>query len=288
MSDFYSRDDLKNSTFLPYPMEFVFNPVLRAIPAPAKELYAVLRYRINLSARNKDFCDEKGLFVLYNQKELEEQTGMAERTIKYWFSLARKNFLIETVRQAPGLPQKIYVANIDYVIRRLAGQDVAPQRCNTVAPQRCNTVAPQRCNTVAPQRCNTVAPQRCNTVAPLYREERIHRKKKEEEETKRNDFGSSSEQFRVFANGNSDLLNALYGWEEARSDKNGRHVPLTSRAAHIALMKLQKLSGGDVQMMIAILDQSTMCGYQGLFELRQHHEKKESKAQAIYKALESL
>ena len=280
MSDFYSRDDLKNSTFLPYPMEFVFNPLLRAIPAQAKELYAVLRYRINLSARNNNFCDEKGLFVLYNQKELEEQTGMAERTIKYWFSLARKNFLIETVRQAPGLPQKIYVANIDYVIRRLAGQDVAPQRCNTVAPQRCNTVAPQR--------CNTVAPQRCNTVAPLYREERIHRKKKEEEETKRNDFGSSSEQFRVFANGNSDLLNALYGWEEARSDKNGRHVPLTSRAAHIALMKLQKLSGGDVQMMIAILDQSTMCGYQGLFELRQHPEKKESKAQAIYKALESL
>jgi hypothetical protein len=280
MSDFYSRDDLKNSTFLPYPMEFVFNPVLRAIPAQAKELYAVLRYRINLSARNNNFCDEKGLFVLYNQKELEEQTGMAERTIKYWFSLARKNFLIETVRQAPGLPQKIYVANIDYVIRRLAGQDVAPQRCNTVAPQRCNTVAPQR--------CNTVAPQRCNTVAPLYREERIHREKKGEEETKRNDFGSSSEQFRVFANGNSDLLNALYGWEEARSDKNGRHVPLTSRAAHIALMKLQKLSGGDVQMMIAILDQSTMCGYQGLFELRQHPEKKESKAQAIYKALESL
>ena len=264
MSDFYSRYYLKNSTFLPYPMEFVFNPVLRAIPAQAKELYAVLRYRINLSARNKDFCDEKGLFVLYNQKELEEQTGMAERTIKYWFSLARKNFLIETVRQAPGLPQKIYVANIDYVISRLAGQDVAPQRCNTVAPQR------------------------CNTVAPLYREERIHRKKKEEEETKRNDFGSSSEQFRVFANGNSDLLNALYGWEEARSDKNGRHVPLTSRAAHIALMKLQKLSGGDVQMMIAILDQSTMCGYQGLFELRQHPEKKESKAQAIYKALERL
>ena len=280
MSDFYSKENLKNSTFLPYPMEFVFNPVLRAIPAQAKELYAVLRYRINLSARNNDFCDEKGLFVLYNQKELEEQTGMAERTIKYWFSLARKNFLIETVRQAPGLPQKIYVANIDYVIRRLAGQDVAPQRCNTVAPQRCNTVAPQR--------CNTVAPQRCNTVAPLYRGERIHRKNTGEEETKRNDFGSSSEQFRVFANGNSDLLNALYGWEEARSDKNGRHVPLTSRAAHIALMKLQKLSGGDVQMMIAILDQSTMCGYQGLFELRQHPEKKESKAQAIYKALESL
>ena len=272
MSDFYSKEDLKNSTFLPYPSEFVFNPVLRAIPAQAKELYAVLRYRINLSARNNDFCDEKGLFVLYNQKELEEQTGMAERTIKYWFSLARKNFLIETVRQAPGLPQKIYVANIDYVIRRLAGQDVAPQRCNTVAPQRCNTVAPQR----------------CNTVAPLYREERIHRKNTGEEETKRNDFGSSSEQFRVFANGNSELLNALYGWEEARSDKNGRHVPLTSRAAHIALMKLQKLSGGDVQMMIAILDQSTMCGYQGLFELRQRSEKTESKAQAIYKALESL
>ena len=280
MSDFYSKEDFKNSTFLPYPAEFVFNPVLRAIPAQAKELYALLRYRINLSARNKDFCDEKGLFVFYNQKELEEQTGMAERTIKYWFSSARKNFLIETVRQGPGLPQKIYVANIDYVIRRLEGQDVAPQRCNTVAPQRCNTVAPQR--------CNTVAPQRGNTVAPLYREERIHREKKGEEEIKRNDFGSSSEQFRVFANGNSDLLNALYGWEEARSDKNGRHVPLTSRAAHIALMKLQKLSGGDVQRMIAILDQSTMCGYQGLFELRQRAEKKESKAQAIYKALESL
>ena len=280
MSDFYSKEDFKNSTFLPYPAEFVFNPALRAIPAQAKELYALLRYRINLSARNKDFCDEKGLFVFYNQKELEEQTGMAERTIKYWFSSARKNFLIETVRQGPGLPQKIYVANIDYVIRRLEGQDVAPQRCNTVAPQRCNTVAPQR--------CNTVAPQRCNTVAPLYREERIHKKKKGEEEIKRNDFGSSSEQFRVFANGNSDLLNALYGWEEARSDKNGRHVPLTSRAAHIALMKLQKLSGGDVQRMIAILDQSTMCGYQGLFELRQHPEKKESKAQTIYKALEGL
>ncbi len=280
MSDFYSKEDFKNSTFLPYPTEFVFNPVLRAIPAQAKELYALLRYRINLSARNKDFCDEKGLFVFYNQKELEEQTGMSERTIKYWFSAARKSFLIETVRQGLGLPQKIYVANIDYVIRRLVGQDVAPQRCNTVAPQRCNTVAPQR--------CNTVAPQRCNTVAPPYREERRKEKKKEEEEIKRNDFGSPSEQFRVFANGNPDLLNALYGWEEARSDKNGRHVPLTSRAAHIALMKLQKLSGGDVQMMIAILDQSTMCGYQGLFELRQHPEKKESKAQAIYKALESL
>lgn len=52
-------------------------------------------------------------------------------------------------------------------------------------------------------------------------------------------------------------------------------APMTERAIELAITKLNKLSGGDNDKAIAILDQSIMNSWKGLFELKEPAKKKE-------------
>ncbi len=52
-------------------------------------------------------------------------------------------------------------------------------------------------------------------------------------------------------------------------------APMTARAVELAIAKLNKLSGGDNDKAIAILDQSIMNSWKGLFELKEPAKKKE-------------
>lgn len=49
--------------------------------------------------------------------------------------------------------------------------------------------------------------------------------------------------------------------------------PMTDRAVELAISKLEKLSGGDNDKAIAILEQSVMNSWKGLFELKETHDK---------------
>ena len=236
MRQFYSSKDCKNSSFLPYPSEFIFNPLLRRISGPAKELYALLRYRMNISMRNPSFEDEKGLFVIYSQKELCEQVGVTERTIRMWFAEAKKYHLIETSPQGCGKPLRIYISNIDYVVEILSG--------------------------------STSSALTGSTSSCPYREKRIHereyREKKEianpslEQSNKFLDKNFSSkteceqaeEKLLAFAGRDDQLREAMREWLKIRRSK--LVVTDTNQARYI-IETLMDFSGGDQEAMYNIL-----------------------------------
>lgn len=72
--------------------------------------------------------------------------------------------------------------------------------------------------------------------------------------------------FERFSSGKHDLLSALKGWQEMRIRMK---KPLTEKAAELNLKDLQQLSGGDEQMMVAIVSQSIKRGWQGFYALKE-------------------
>ena len=72
--------------------------------------------------------------------------------------------------------------------------------------------------------------------------------------------------FERFSSGNHDLLSALKGWQEMRIRMK---KPLTEKAVELNLKDLQQLSGGDEQMMVAIVSQSIKRGWQGFYALKE-------------------
>ena len=72
--------------------------------------------------------------------------------------------------------------------------------------------------------------------------------------------------FERFSSGNHDLLSALKEWQEMRIRMK---KPLTEKAAELNLKDLQKLSGGDEPMMVAIVSQSIKRGWQGFYALKE-------------------
>lgn len=73
-----------------------------------------------------------------------------------------------------------------------------------------------------------------------------------------------SERFEKFANGNSELLEALHAFEEMRKKQR---KPMTDRAKQLLLKKLQALAPDDVSKQIQIVDQSTLKGWSSVFPL---------------------
>lgn len=72
--------------------------------------------------------------------------------------------------------------------------------------------------------------------------------------------------FERFSSGNYELLSALKEWQEMRIRMK---KPLTEKAAELNLKDLQQLSGGDEQMMVAIVSQSIKRGWQGFYALKE-------------------
>lgn len=80
------------------------------------------------------------------------------------------------------------------------------------------------------------------------------------------------ESLREFCGENEDLMAALKGWVEMRKKIK---KPLTARAVNLNLKKLHKLSNGNEQIMIGIVNQSTMNSWQGFFPLKAEESKQE-------------
>ena len=78
--------------------------------------------------------------------------------------------------------------------------------------------------------------------------------------------GEVASLFERFSSGNHDLLSALKEWQEMRIRMK---KPLTENAAELNLKDLQQLSGGDEQMMVAIVSQSIKRGWQGFYALKE-------------------
>lgn len=107
---------------------------------------------------------------------------------------------------------------------------------------------------------------RTNGEPTNNKEGKKERKKESKKEKSKKEIYIATSDFEQFAGSNQALLEALKGWAEMRELQK---KPLTERAVKISFNKLNELSGGNKSAMIAILNQSTMNNWIGLFPLKE-------------------
>ena len=101
----YMRADMGITSFMPYPC---FLPASGLSPA-AKELYALLLHRSNLSKHN-NWVDELGrVFVIYPLDQLSRDLGKSKTTIKAALNELCAADLLERKRRGRGLANHLYV-----------------------------------------------------------------------------------------------------------------------------------------------------------------------------------
>ena len=101
----YMRANTEITDFLPYPC---FLPASGLSPA-AKELYALLLHRSNLS-RHNNWVDEQGrVYVIYTLDQLSRDLGKSKTTIKAALNELSAADLLERKRRGRGLANHLYV-----------------------------------------------------------------------------------------------------------------------------------------------------------------------------------
>lgn len=107
----------------------------------AKILYVLLLDRARLSQKNEGWTDELGrAFIFFPLKDLAEAMHKSEMSIKTALAVLEKTDLICRKRQAPGLPNKIYVKiRPDYVTQK--DRNLSPIQTENCPADRQETVS---------------------------------------------------------------------------------------------------------------------------------------------------
>ena len=278
MRKYYSSADVVNDDFLPVPMMLLTNP---DFSLGEVVLYAFIKNRMKLSQMNTErFEDERGIFVIYKQKDLAEMLHRDVKTIKRYFEALKKAELILVVQEEAGKPAKIYLRNL-YSLCTSTGDKNVPH-----GGQKCPSYRGQKCPSYGGQKCPSYGGQKC----PPNKEDI------EKEDIKKEDYslGPKTKSGKIpqpimtmfwnFAGHNQKLVDSLASWYLER--KSHKKTP-TERACKLCLQELYKLSQGNERMMISIIDQSIVNGWQGFFPLKGNFGNRngKSKAQAVYESL---
>lgn len=88
-----------------------------------------------------------------------------------------------------------------------------------------------------------------------------------------------------FAAGNEELLQSIHDWMEMR--KKLKKPVTTDRALELNLKKLMRLSNGQQPIMVQIVNQSVMNGWQGFYPLKNKTKGVEESANEFYEYLKS-
>lgn len=84
----------------------------KSLSSDARILYAILSSRNQLSKIN-GFCDKDGnVFVIYTRKDLSEEANLSENIIAKGMKQLREQGLISEKKQGRGLPNRIYITEI--------------------------------------------------------------------------------------------------------------------------------------------------------------------------------
>ena len=241
--------EIDNERYYQLPKGLFHNERYAGLSTEAKVLYAFLKDRLYLSVQNRWSEGNGDAFIYFTVNEACDALEMAHATGVKKFKELVEYGLIKTKRQGLGDPNKVYINRI------------APKKYKNHTPevQKTNHTGTKN----GPQ-----AVQKMNGIETEYKETEY--KETEYRETKRarapEKVGKSVDDcFKEFSCGNEELLNSLQGFKESRQKLK---APLSTRSTELLLKKLAKLSGGDVQKAIEIIDQSVMNGWKGFFEVK--------------------
>lgn len=99
-------------------------------------------------------------------------------------------------------------------------------------------------------------------TADINRQDKIKTRQKKKDIS--NDISKEKDPFSEYAGEDTEMLKALRDYEAMRKEKKD---PLSTRAKELALSKLEKLAESRAEK-IEVLEQSVLCGWKGLFELK--------------------
>ena len=273
MGQYYASKDFVNDNTIPLPVVMITDERLCNVFSYGEViLYSLIKYRMRLSAMNcTQYEDENGLFVIYSQKKLAEMLHKDERTVKRWFKNLKDSGWIMTVQTGVGECSKIYLKNTYMLVENAesGGTKMSPvgDKNFTRGGAKMSPVGGQKCHPTYIENKDI----RTNTENNI--------KELKEENPK---CLSVNEQIALFCGFSTELKEALMDWKEFRKKVK---APLTKAAANRNLLKLLKISGGDVQTMIEIVNQSVDRGWKGLFALKSDTRNTVSKAQKVYNKL---
>ena len=104
---------INNINYALIPLELTTNPEYSHLNSNAKLLYALLLNRKQLSDRNRQyFHDEKGVFVLYSNTQIQKHLSCSDKTATHTLNRLEQAGLIRKEYQKQGLPLKIYVNDV--------------------------------------------------------------------------------------------------------------------------------------------------------------------------------
>lgn len=273
MGQYYASKDFVNDNTIPLPVVMITDERLCNVFSYGEViLYSLIKYRMRLSAMNcTQYEDENGLFVIYSQKELAEMLHKDERTVKRWFKNLKDSGWIMTVQTGVGECSKIYLKNTYTLVENAEsmGTKMSPVGDKNV------TRGGTKMSPVGGQKCHPTYIE--NKDIRTNTENNIKELKEENPKAL-----SVNEQIDLFCGFSTELKEALMDWKEFREKVK---APLTKAAANRNLLKLLKISGGDVQTMIEIVNQSVDRGWKGLFALKSDTRNTVSKAQKVYNKL---
>lgn len=275
----FNRKFYNNVNTIPLPTILVTSEEwVNKITMQEAVVYAFMRYRLQLSMGKEKYHDEDGYFIYFSLKELAETFKVTERAVQKWLHKMRVHGLISTKQQGLGKPQKIYINLIE------SNDDCESVDCESVGiiPKVSDTNNHSSQRPTGRTSNEQLGVRDTNDRVAPYSRELILRKNTGEYIPPTPQEGGAGEDesagrivtakkeptnaqkitalFDSFAGGNTELREALDGWKEFRGK-------LTPRAVKLNLVKLQKLSGGNQQVAIEIVNQSVENGWKGFFEL---------------------
>lgn len=273
MGQYYASKDFVNDNTIPLPVVMITDERLCNVFSYGEViLYSLIKYRMRLSAMNcTQYEDENGLFVIYSQKKLAEMLHKDERTVKRWFKNLKDSGWIMTVQTGVGECSKIYLKNTYTLVENAesGGTKISPVGDKNV------TRGGTKMSPVGGQKCHPTYIE--NKDIRTNTENNIKELKEENPKCL-----SVNEQIDLFCGFSTELKEALMDWKEFREKVK---APLTKAAANRNLLKLLKISGGDVQTMIEIVNQSVDRGWKCFFALKSDTRNTVSKAQKVYNKL---
>lgn len=280
----FNRQFYNNVNTIPLPTILVTSEEwVNKITMQEAVVYAFMRYRLQLSMGKEKYHDEDGYFIYFSLKELAETFKVTERAVQKWLNKMRAHGLISTKQQGLGKPQKIYINLIE------SNDDCESDGCENdgresieIIPKVSDTNNHSSQRTTGRTSVEQLGVRDTNNWASPYSRELIQRTNTREyipptpqegvvvegksvgkivtAKKEPTNAQKITAMFDSFAGGNAELREALDGWKEFRGK-------LTPRAVKLNLVKLQKLSGGNQQVAIEIVNQSTANGWKGFFEL---------------------
>ena len=100
---------MNNNNFMLVPLNLVYDEEYKVLSIDAILIYSLFLNRTKFSMLNKNFTDEKGVFIYYSTRQISKQLNCSVNTVKKRLCELEKAELIKREYQRNGLPIKIYV-----------------------------------------------------------------------------------------------------------------------------------------------------------------------------------